>query len=102
LTNGVRTLTGACVRGIAANVQTCAAHLLGSTAIASALSPSLGYKRVSELVRTSRQEGITFLDLLERENVMPRAKAMALIQEATGQGPGGLNGAGPADAASSV
>ncbi|MDB5362605.1 MAG: aspartate ammonia-lyase [Rhodospirillales bacterium] len=96
LTNGVGTFTSACVRGIAANEETCAAHLLGSTAIASALSPSLGYKRVSELVRTSRREGITFLDLLERENVMPRAKAMALIQEATGQVPGGLDGAGTA------
>jgi aspartate ammonia-lyase len=84
LTNGVESFTETCVRGITANEEACVAHLLGSTAIASALSPSLGYKRVSELVRTSRREGIAFLDLLERENVMLRAEAIKLIQDATG------------------
>lgn len=84
LTSGVESLAETCVRGIAANEEACVAHLLGSSAIASALSPSLGYKRVSELVRTSRREGVAFLDLLERENVMPRADAIKLIQDATG------------------
>lgn len=72
-----------CIEGITANSALCETHLFESTAIASAFSATLGYKRVSELVRSSRKENISFIDILEREDVMKKEDAIKLIYAAT-------------------
>jgi aspartate ammonia-lyase len=71
------------VAGIEADVARNEQHLLDSMAVATALVPTLGYARVSKLARQSVEENRPLLDILDESDVLKRADALSVIQQAT-------------------
>ena len=67
LTNAVNVLREKCVAGITANAGRCRAHLEASTAVATALTPLIGYERAAELAKKVLASGRTIRDVLEEE-----------------------------------
>ncbi|MBB4116524.1 aspartate ammonia-lyase [Rhizobium sp. BK226] len=64
LTNAVDVLRTKCVTGITANVETCRKHLEASTAVATALTPAIGYERAAELAKEVLASGKTIREVL--------------------------------------
>ncbi|HKU01154.1 MAG TPA: aspartate ammonia-lyase [Paraburkholderia sp.] len=83
LTNGVRLFREKCVQGIRANVDVNERHLFESMAVATALVPTLGYAKVSELARQSVREGLPLIKILEETGVLSAAEARGHIEEST-------------------
>lgn len=83
LTNGIARFRERCVEGITANVARNEQHLTGSMAVATALVPTLGYAKVSQLARQSVAEGRSLLTILEESGVLTHAEAMAAIEKAS-------------------
>ncbi len=69
-----------CIDGIEANAERSLAHLLASSAPATALVPRLGYARVSDLVRRASAAGRPFLELAEAEGHIDRQQALNLLR----------------------
>jgi aspartate ammonia-lyase len=65
LTNGVNVLREKCVAGITANPDQCRAHLERSTAVATALTPFIGYEQAAELAKQVLRSGRTIREILE-------------------------------------
>jgi len=82
LSNGVHMLRSKCIEGIEADVERNEAHLMNSTAVATALVPKLGYSQVSKLARQSVEEGRPLLDILDESGIMPRAVSVEAIRQA--------------------
>ncbi|MEX3936128.1 aspartate ammonia-lyase [Paraburkholderia phymatum] len=83
LTNGVRLFREKCVQGIRANVEVNERHLFESMAVATALVPTLGYAKVSELARKSVHQGQPLLKILEETGVLSATEARRHIEEST-------------------
>lgn len=83
LRNGVRLFREKCVDGIRANVAANERHLLQSTAIATALIPTLGYAKVSAMVRQATAKNLNLLDVLQEQGLLAREQAIALTREST-------------------
>ncbi len=83
LRNGVRLFREKCVDGIRANVAVNERHLLQSTAIATALIPSLGYAKVSAMVRQAAAQNQNLLDVLQDQGLLAREEAIALTRAST-------------------
>lgn len=83
LTNGVRLFREKCVQGLQANVDVNERHLVESMAVATALVPTLGYAKVSELARASVQQGQPLIKILEETGVLDAAEARRHIEEST-------------------
>ncbi|PWF22527.1 aspartate ammonia-lyase [Corticimicrobacter populi] len=83
LHNGIRLFREKCVDGIRANVTTNERHLLQSSAIATALIPTLGYAKVSAMVRQAATQNKTLLDALQDQGLLAREQAIALTREST-------------------
>jgi aspartate ammonia-lyase len=64
LTNAVDVLRTKCVTGITANIETCRKHLEASTAVATALTPAIGYERAAELAKEVLASGKTIREVL--------------------------------------
>lgn len=56
---GIRTFTERCVEGIEANEEQCQSYVEWSTALATALSPKIGYAKASEIAKAAFREGKT-------------------------------------------
>ncbi|PZO81219.1 MAG: aspartate ammonia-lyase [Mesorhizobium amorphae] len=67
-----------CIEGLSVDAQACEAHLHRSTALAPIVSPAIGYKATSELVRRSVESGQPLADLLVAEGVLSREEVMHL------------------------
>jgi aspartate ammonia-lyase len=67
LTNAVQTLREKCVVGITANADRCRSHLESSTAVATALTPLIGYERAAELAKKMLANNLSIYDILEAE-----------------------------------
>ncbi|AMA60117.1 aspartate ammonia-lyase [Bradyrhizobium sp. CCGE-LA001] len=65
LTNAVEVLRTKCVSGITPNVQICQRHLEASTAVATALTPAIGYERAAELAKKVLISGKTIREVLD-------------------------------------
>lgn len=83
LRNGIRLFREKCIDGIRANIETNERHLLQSTAIATALIPTLGYAKVSALVRQAATQNQTLLDALQGQGLLAHEQAVALTREST-------------------
>ena len=68
LTNAVETLRLRCVAGITANPETCRRHLEASTAVATALTPAIGYERAAELAKRVLTTGKTIREVLAEQD----------------------------------
>ncbi|MEO7939102.1 MAG: aspartate ammonia-lyase [Burkholderiaceae bacterium] len=80
LTNGVRLFREKCVAGITADKAANENNLMQSMAMATALVPTLGYHKISELVRQSVAQGRPLIDILEEGQVLSRDQARAMIE----------------------
>jgi aspartate ammonia-lyase len=68
-----------CVDGITANVQVLERYLLGSTALATVLTPRLGYLKVAELIHTSAQTGRPVAALLLEQKLLTPEEIETLL-----------------------
>lgn len=76
---GVRTFTSRCVEGIEANPERCASFVEWSTALATALSPKVGYARASEIAKRAYREGKTVREVAREEGVLSEAELDELL-----------------------
>ena len=76
-----------CVEGIRANVEVNERHVLDSMAVATALVPTLGYAKVSELAHLSVHEQRPLIDILAESGVMSREEARVQIEQSTRRSP---------------
>ncbi|WP_433850765.1 aspartate ammonia-lyase [Brucella pseudogrignonensis] len=67
LTNGIDVLRTKCVVGITANREVCRMHLEASTAVATALTPYIGYERAGDLAKEVLASGKTIRQALEED-----------------------------------
>jgi len=67
VTNAIEVLRTKCVAGITPNVQVCLRHLEASAAVATALSPAIGYERAAELAKKVLISGKTIREVLDGE-----------------------------------
>ncbi len=65
LTNVITTFRSHCVVGISANPETALRHLEASTAVATALTPIIGYDRAAELAKEVLATGRSIREVLE-------------------------------------
>jgi aspartate ammonia-lyase len=71
LTNAVNTLRTKCVIGITANPESCRRHLEASTAVATALTPAIGYERAAHLAKEVLATGKTIGEILAQQPDLP-------------------------------
>lgn len=71
LTNAAHTLRSKCIEGITANPENCLKHLEASTAVATALSPAIGYERASLLAKQVLASGRTIREVLVEQADLP-------------------------------
>lgn len=83
LRNGIRLFREKCIDGIRANATSNERHLLQSTAIATALVPTLGYAKVSAMVRQATAQNMNLLDVLQEQNLLTYEQAVALTRDTT-------------------
>lgn len=67
LTNAVDVLRTKCITGITANPEICRKHLEASTAVATALTPAIGYERAAELAKQVLASGKTIREILAEQ-----------------------------------
>lgn len=67
MTNAVGVLSAKCVSGITANEEVCRQHLERSTAVATAMSPIIGYERAAQLAKRVLVSGKTIREVLQEE-----------------------------------
>jgi len=65
---------------ITANAEVNERHLFDSMAVATALVPTLGYKKVSALARQSVSEGRPLIEILDESGLLSRAEARTRIE----------------------
>ncbi len=75
MTGAVKTLTENCVIGITANAEHCLELEESSTGIATALCPTLGYKKSAEIAKKALKEGTTVRAIVLREGLMAQPSA---------------------------
>ena len=73
-----------CIRGIQANREVCARHFEQSAGLATVLNPKLGYDRVAELVRESRETGKTLRQLVLEKRILDEAQFNEILKHSTG------------------
>ncbi|OIO64487.1 hypothetical protein AUJ68_05815 [Candidatus Woesearchaeota archaeon CG1_02_57_44] len=76
-------LDARCVRGVAANVQTCQGHFERSAGLATILNPRLGYDKVAELVKESLASGRTVKEIALAKRILTEQEYAALIAGST-------------------
>lgn len=70
LTGAVQTLIDNCILGITANRDRCEHLVESSAAIATALCPSIGYKKAADIAKQSLESGVSVRDLVLQQNLM--------------------------------
>lgn len=79
MTGAVRTLTDNCITGITANADHCLDLEEHSTGIATALCPTLGYKKSAEIAKKALREGRTVREVVLEEGLMDEKTLDALF-----------------------
>jgi len=81
LGNAMHVLTDRCVSGITADEARCRELLDRSTAVATALSPYLGYAQTAEIAKLAVETGRSIADIVRERKLIPEDK-LALILSA--------------------
>jgi Aspartate ammonia-lyase len=71
LTNAAHVLEKKCVAGITANADVCRRHLESSAAMATALSPLIGYDRAAQIAKEVLNSGLTIREVLANHPDLP-------------------------------
>ncbi len=79
LTNAVDVLRTKCVAGITANPQACLRHLESSTAIATAMTPAIGYERAAILAKEVLASGRTIREVLAEQEDLPEGLLARIV-----------------------
>jgi aspartate ammonia-lyase len=98
LTNAMRVLQTRCVAGIRADEARCRELLERSTAVATALSPYIGYAATAEIAKLSVSTGRSIRDLVRERKLLGDDQLDAILsaEAMTTPGvPGGLGVGGP-------
>lgn len=82
LTNYLPVFARTCVDGISANPSALERYLLASTALATVLTPRLGYLKVAEVLHEAQRTGEPVKALLVRKGLLPEAEVEALLGNA--------------------
>jgi fumarate hydratase class II len=69
---GMTAFAERCVRGVEADREVCRRYAEGSPALATALSPFVGYERAAELVRRALREGRSVRELAAEEGIVAK------------------------------
>lgn len=70
LSNGVKALSGLCVKGITANEQRCREMVNNSIGIITAVNPYIGYEASSRIAKDALSSGMTIIDLIRTEGLL--------------------------------
>ncbi|MCI4316930.1 MAG: aspartate ammonia-lyase [Thermoplasmata archaeon] len=79
LSNYLPVFARTCVDGITPNVVNLERYLLGSTALATVLTPRFGYLKVAELIHASARTGVPVKEMLVREKLLTAAEVETLL-----------------------
>ncbi|HET6384405.1 MAG TPA: aspartate ammonia-lyase [Armatimonadota bacterium] len=79
LTNACRVFTDRCVRGITANEERCRRYAESSPAIATALTPQIGYEEAAKLVQRALVEGRTVTEVAREEGALSEDEIARLL-----------------------
>jgi fumarate hydratase class II len=71
LAGGMRVFTERCVRGVAANEELCRRYAESSPALATALSPYIGYEKAAALAQEALRTGKTVRELAAEQGLIP-------------------------------
>jgi fumarate hydratase class II len=88
LTQAMRVLQTRCVEGINADEARCRELLDRSTALATALSPYIGYAETAAIAKTSVQTGRTIRELVRERDLLPEARLDAILSAEAMTSPG--------------
>ncbi len=77
--SGIRSFTDRCVKGIEVDRKKCLSYVEWSTAMATALSPRLGYERAAEVAKKAYAEGRTVRDVALKEKVLTEEELNELL-----------------------
>src|SRR5687767_5018344 len=88
LTNAMRVLQARCVAGIRADEDRCRELLDRSTALATALSPYIGYAATADIAKTSVQTGRSIRELVRERKLLPDEQLDAILSPEAMTSPG--------------
>ncbi|KAJ5083302.1 Fumarase C C-terminal [Penicillium angulare] len=83
LTSATDIFTRLCIDNIIANEDVSCKHLLASSALATALVPSLGYAQVSTIVLAASEEKRPFVDVVVERGLLTKDEIMSVIERST-------------------
>lgn len=75
-----KTFAQRCVQGLVANKEISEKHLLEASALATALVPSLGYAKVSSIVRSALAEKRPFLDVVVERGLLKEDEVLGVLE----------------------
>jgi aspartate ammonia-lyase len=102
LTNAMRVFAERCVAGIEADEARCRELLDRSTAVATALSPYLGYAETADIAKTAVATGRSIRDIVRERKLLPDDRLDAILSAASMTTPGVAGARGPEDKAARV
>ena len=88
LTNAMRVLQGRCIAGIRADEDRCRELLDRSTALATALSPYIGYAATADIAKTSVKTGRPIRDLVRERKLLPDSRLDEILSATAMTSPG--------------
>ncbi|KAM0548849.1 hypothetical protein ACHAPJ_009705 [Fusarium lateritium] len=80
LKNVADTFAKRCVKGLVANKEVSQKHVLASSALATALVPSLGYAKVSSIVRSALAEDRPFIDVVVERGLLGEDEILTVLE----------------------
>lgn len=80
LTNAIRILTERCVSGIEANLEATGYYFDYSNAVATLLSPVIGYEAAAELAKEALEKGVKVRDLVVEKDILSEEQIDELIE----------------------
>jgi aspartate ammonia-lyase len=93
LANAMKVLADRCVKGIQADEARCRELLDRSTAVATALSPYIGYAETADIAKTAVKTGRSIADIVRERKLIPEDKLAEILSPEAMTSPG-IPGAG--------
>jgi aspartate ammonia-lyase len=88
LANAMKVLTERCVKGILADEARCRELLDRSTAVATALSPYIGYAETADIAKTAVKTGRSIAEIVRERKLLPDDKLAAILSPEAMTSPG--------------
>lgn len=80
LTNALRITRLRCIKGITANKEVLQNYVFKSLAVATILSPKIGYEKTAEIVKEAKKTGKDITTIIKEKNIMSNDEFMELIK----------------------